>query len=192
MHHKTKLKTVNLWISAIRRHIKILWVAFDLAFVRERVWGFIQYQLSCVIIPLLAIATFFFYRLGNPSLPFLPTDASVSWWILFAIRSYLTLQLAYVTEYLFVDVLAMRSPISVQMIGPLATLYTINAKGWVSNAKCFIQLYELQIQIPTHFFPPSTNHSLSFLPSGVFGISCWYMETISFTNIGYGLQILKC
>ncbi|KAL7519408.1 hypothetical protein ACHAWX_004170 [Stephanocyclus meneghinianus] len=130
VHHKGKLKTVNLWISTLRRQIKLLWAAFDLAFVRERVWGFIQYQLSCVIIPLLAIATFFFYRLGNPSLPFLPTDASVSWWILFAIRSYLTLQLAYVTEYIFVDVMAMRSPISVQMIGPLATLYTINAKGW--------------------------------------------------------------
>eukprot|EP00804_Cyclotella_cryptica_P009864 CCRYP_014152-RA/>CCRYP_014152-RA protein AED:0.26 eAED:0.26 QI:897/1/1/1/0.88/0.8/10/620/1334 len=137
IHHKGKLRTVNLWISILRRQLKILWAAFDLAFVREKLWGFIQYQLSCVIIPLLAIATFFFYRLGNPSLAFLPTDASVSWWILFAVRSYLTLQLAYVTEYLFVDVLAMRSPMSVQMIGPLATLYTINAKGWPFLLTCW-------------------------------------------------------
>jgi hypothetical protein len=128
----SKLKTINSWINNIRRQLKILWAAFDFAFVRAKSWDFVQYQLSCVIIPLLAIATFFFYRLGNPTLPFLPNDTSVSWWILFFIRSYLTLQLAYVTEYLFVDVLATRSPLGVQMVGPLVTLYIMNAKGWVS------------------------------------------------------------
>jgi hypothetical protein len=108
VQHKSKLKSVNLWISNLRRQLKMLWAAFDLAFVHEQIWGFIQYQLSCVIIPLVALATFFFYRLGNPSLPFLPNDTSISWWILFAVRCYLTLQLAYITEYLCVDVLAMR------------------------------------------------------------------------------------
>ena len=33
-------------------------------------------------------------------------------------------------EYLFVDVMALRSLVSIDLIGPLATLYTINAKGW--------------------------------------------------------------
>jgi hypothetical protein len=124
-----KLNTIYVWISNLRRQLKILWVALDLPFVREKLWDFIQYQLTCVIVPLLAIAAFFFYRLDNPTLPFLPNDTSVSWWILFVIRSYLTLILAYVTEYLVVDVLATRSPVSVQTFGPLFTLYVMNAKG---------------------------------------------------------------
>jgi hypothetical protein len=94
-------------------------------------WNFFQYQLACIIIPMLAMATFSFYRLGNPTLPFLPNETSVSWWILFTIRSYLTLHLAYVTQYLFVDVFATRSPMGVHMVGPLVTLYIMNAKGWV-------------------------------------------------------------
>ena len=66
--------------------------------------------------------------MNNPLL--FKTDASTSWWILFAIRNYVTLQLAHIVEYLFVDVMALRSLVSINLIGPLATLHTINAKGW--------------------------------------------------------------
>ena len=127
---------------------------------------FLTTCLSLILSSFRCFAAFFYYRLGNPSFDFLPTDASISWWILFAVRSYLTLTLAFITEYLFVDILATRSPLSVlvvrvqvlfsafhcfipfwisftyhlsfiqpivnhhKKIGPLATLYTINAKGW--------------------------------------------------------------
>ena len=42
----------------------------------------------------------------------------------------LFLQLAYVAQYLIVDVSAVRSLFSVKLVGPLATLYIINARGW--------------------------------------------------------------
>ena len=129
-----KPNAFQLWISNSRRQLKLLWAAFDFTFVKEQIWSFVQYQVSCVIVPMLAVAAFFFYRLGNPTLQFLPNDTSVSWWILFAIRSYLTLQLSFMTEYLFVDVLATRSPVTVQTVGPLVTLYIMNAKGWVRTS----------------------------------------------------------
>lgn len=38
--------------------------------------------------------------------------------------------MAYVAQYLIVDVSAVRSLFSVKLVGPLATLYIINARGW--------------------------------------------------------------
>ncbi|KAL7538906.1 hypothetical protein ACHAXR_008875, partial [Thalassiosira sp. AJA248-18] len=133
-----------MWWAELRKQMKVLAVAIDVHYVKERLWAFFQNEVSLFIVPALAISAFFYYsiishtplpalfyyRLNNPTLHFLPTDASISWWILFCVRQYLMLNLAYVSEYFFVDVLAMRSLISVYLIGPLATLYTINAKGW--------------------------------------------------------------
>jgi len=132
-----KLKAVQAWVINFRRQLLLLGAAFDFGFVRNRLWKFIQYEVSCVIVPLLAVATFFFYRLGNPTFPFLPNETSASWWILFIIRSYLTLQLSYATQYIFVDVLATRSPVTVQMFGPLVTLYIMNSKGWPFILTCW-------------------------------------------------------
>lgn len=103
-------------LHALRRQLRILVDAFDIDFVKESLLSFFHNQVSLFIIPALAVAAFFYYRLGNPSLEFLPTEAPISWWILFCIRSYLTLQLAHVSEYLLVDVLATRSPFSVQVV----------------------------------------------------------------------------
>eukprot|EP00970_Alexandrium_tamarense_P009980 scaffold1976_cov187-Alexandrium_tamarense.AAC.9 len=132
-----RFKRVRLFVNYLRRQLKLFYQALDTTFVRKQLWAFFQYQVSCIIVPALAVATFFYYRLGNPTTPFLPTDATISWWILFTIRSYLTLQLAHVTEYFFVDVMAMRSPFSIQLIGPLATLYILNAKGWPFILTCW-------------------------------------------------------
>ena len=41
--------------------------------------------------------------------------------------------MAYIAEYLIVDVSAVRSLLSVRLIGPLVTLYIINARGWPFN-----------------------------------------------------------
>ena len=57
-----KLKAVQLWVSNFRRQLLVLGAAFDFSFVRNRLWRFIQYEVSCIIVPLLAVATFFFYR----------------------------------------------------------------------------------------------------------------------------------
>jgi len=127
---KGRLQKFYRWLAYVRRQLQILAMAFDASEVKEAAWSYFQNQVSFFIIPAVALAAFSYYRLGNPSFEFLPTDASISWLVLFSVRSYLTLTLAYITEYFFVDILATRSPLSVKVIGPLATLYTINAKGW--------------------------------------------------------------
>jgi len=122
-------KRPGFW-SACRRNIRILCDAFDMPYVKERLWSFVHKELSLIIIPLLAIAAFFFYTLGNPSLDFLPSDATLSYWCLFLLRNCITLMLAYVTEYLVVDVFITKSPLALELVGPLPSLYIMNSKGW--------------------------------------------------------------
>jgi hypothetical protein len=69
----------------------MLAVAFDGAYVKERLWNSLQNDVSMFIMPLLSISAFFYYQLNNPILPIFSTDASISWWILFVIRHYVTL-----------------------------------------------------------------------------------------------------
>ena len=82
------------------------------------------------LVPALAVAAFFFYHLGNPSLEKFAHDTTVSGLILFCMRNFITLQLAYTSEYMLVTVLAMRTTLLLDFIGPLSTLYLIQAKGW--------------------------------------------------------------
>jgi hypothetical protein len=48
--------------------------------------------MSMIIVPALAVSAFLYYKMNNPVLPVFPTNASVSWWILFLLRHYVTLQ----------------------------------------------------------------------------------------------------
>lgn len=83
-----------------------------------------------IMLPCL-IAAYLLFRYGNNfELQFLPTDASLSWWLIFFVRQLVTLQLAICTEYIVVDAFAQRSPIAPRLMGPLLTLYTLQAKGW--------------------------------------------------------------
>lgn len=119
---------VRQWLNGFRNRFKMLILAFNFPFVTERMWGFTQNELTMFIVPALAVSYFFFYQMNNPTL--FKTEASISWWILFCLRHYCTFLLACVSQYIFVDVMALQSMLSIQMIGPLATLYTINGKGW--------------------------------------------------------------
>ncbi|KAL7548908.1 hypothetical protein ACHAWF_012175 [Thalassiosira exigua] len=121
---------VLVWWADVRKHMKVFAVAFDAASVKQSLLAFLQNEVSTFIVPALAISAFLYYHLGNPIFAVFGGDASISWSILFVLRNYLTLQLAYAVEYLVVVVMAQRSSLGIQLIGPLATLYTINAKGW--------------------------------------------------------------
>ena len=123
------VRKVISWVDNARKQIRLLAVALDLPFVGESVWSFIQNDVTTYLIPALAVAAFSFYHLGNPS-PKAFAEYSYSEGILFLMRNYITLQLAYASEYMLVDVLAMRSTLLLELIGPLATLYLIQAKGW--------------------------------------------------------------
>jgi hypothetical protein len=125
------LRNVISWVDNARKQIRLLAVALDMPFVGESVWSFIQNDVTTYLIPALAVAAFSFYHLGNPSPKFFANEEySYSEGILFLMRNYITLQLAYASEYVVVDVLAMRSTLLLELIGPLATLYLIQAKGW--------------------------------------------------------------
>lgn len=124
------VRKVMSWVDNARKQIRLLAAALDIPFVGESVWSFIQNDVTTYLIPALAVAVFSFYHLGNPSPKFFANEYSYSEGILFLMRNYITLQLAYASEYIVVDVLAMRSTLLLELIGPLATLYLIQAKGW--------------------------------------------------------------
>lgn len=87
----SRFYTFCVWWNELCKQLKMLAVAFDGAYVKERLWNSLQNDVSMFIIPLLSISAFFYYQLNNPILPIFSTDASISWWILFVIRHYVTL-----------------------------------------------------------------------------------------------------
>jgi len=130
LYDQPAFRKVVSWFKNLRKQMQLLAVAFDLPFVAESSWAFIQNQVTMYLIPALAVSAFLFYHLNNPAPKILAHDASISWLILFGMRNYMTLQLAYGSEYVLVDVLALRSTLLLEIVGPLPTLYIIQAKGW--------------------------------------------------------------
>jgi len=75
------------------------------------------------------LAVILFYGFSNPVEPH--TKASYSWWIVFIlIRQVITFTLAKVTQYLVIDVIAMKTFLVRRYLGPAFTLFIIQAKGW--------------------------------------------------------------
>ena len=91
---------------------------------------FLRTTFAFGIVPCFGIAYVLFHYCGNPTLPFLPGDSALSWWLLFITRQLLTLQLAFATEYVLVEAIACRSPVAIKLFGPLMTLFAMQAKGW--------------------------------------------------------------
>lgn len=79
--------------------------------------------------PSLMAAIVFFYFLRNPSLDFIG-QATLSWWLVFVARQTLTLQLAIISERIFIDGFALKSRYAVNIFSPLLTLCVISSKGW--------------------------------------------------------------
>ena len=83
-----------LWWNDLRKQMRNLAIAFDGDFVKERLWRAFQNEMSVIILPALSISAFLYYKMNNPVLPVFPTNASVSWWILFLLRHYVTYQVS--------------------------------------------------------------------------------------------------
>lgn len=81
-------------------------------------------------IPLFVLAWIFFYHLGNPHFEFLPGNTTMSWWLNFAGRQLLTLEMARMAQFLIIDGLTLRSKLVIQLGGPLLTLLAIQSRGW--------------------------------------------------------------
>lgn len=89
------------WWTELRKQMKMLAIAFNAPFVKERLVSFLKNGVLMFIVPALAVSAFFYYQLNNPSLYILPRNASISYWILFGIRHYLTLQVSGRGRYCF-------------------------------------------------------------------------------------------
>ena len=83
-----------------------------------------------VSIPCFVTAWVLFYYMGNPKFDFMPGTATLSWWLNFVGRQLLVLELARMTEFIFIDVLIMSSKTVVQMLGPWVTIFCLQSKGW--------------------------------------------------------------
>ena len=82
-------------------------------------------------VPCLITSILFFHVSGiNYVVPFLPGNATISWWFLFATRQTVTLGLARMTIYVVVDGFMLGTRLAVQTLGPLLTLTAATGKGW--------------------------------------------------------------
>jgi len=102
----------------------------------KNIFRFFITRFLFVMVPLV-VAAYFLYTYENIELDFLPSHASLSWWLIFLVRQLVTFQLAICTEYIIVDALALRSAVITQVMGPLFTLYAMQAKGWPFIISCW-------------------------------------------------------
>ena len=113
-----------------RSHFGLAEIIHPAAFIQGLLRFLFASTFTFVTLPCVIVAALLFYYLGNPSLSFLPGNASLSWWLLFVARQALILELVIVIQYLAVEGIALRTKWMVYTCGPLVTLWFINAKGW--------------------------------------------------------------
>lgn len=87
--------------------------------------------------PCLLTSWCLFYLLGDPEWEFLPGSATLAWWFLFATRQTVTLGLARLMVYVFVDGFMLGTRLAVQKLGPLLTLIAATSKGWPLILACW-------------------------------------------------------
>lgn len=114
-------------------------------------YGFFKIGLLFILLPCTGVAFILFYLAGNPPTGILDLDrskeegilinkdgdeirgdiASASWWLLFVgVRHISLLLLAKFLEVLFIDILSVRTKCSLRLLGPWATLFMLQTKGW--------------------------------------------------------------
>ncbi|CAJ1961477.1 unnamed protein product [Cylindrotheca closterium] len=81
-------------------------------------------------LPLFVTSWTLFYYAGNPSLEFLPGDATISWWLNFVGRHAFLLQVSYIFQTILIDWIIMSSRLVVAIIGPWATIFCLQSRGW--------------------------------------------------------------
>lgn len=109
---------VMRWIAIVNQdEVK---VSLDKYIHTEVLWG---------MLPLLFAAFFLFYLIGDPDLEFLPSTATLAWYLIFAVRLQLTFALARVTQFLL-ELATIRTSTLAQTSGPLVALTAMQSIGW--------------------------------------------------------------
>jgi hypothetical protein len=79
-----------------------------------------------IAVPLSMAAFILYYYADDPEVDFLPGEETLSWWFNFAARLCVTLELAFLSQWLLVDCILLTTGFA----GPLVTLTFLQAKGW--------------------------------------------------------------
>jgi hypothetical protein len=111
-----------LWVSSLS---KVLNASAILQQIRRILKRFLIIGLPCIVAAFLC-----YYKFGRPHPDFLPEGTSLSWWLLFITRQWVTFELAVTSQYFVVEVLALRTKWVVKWMGPLVTLCVIQSRGW--------------------------------------------------------------
>ena len=109
-----------------------LWALLDVLGPRDICNGikeFFLWTVLVVMVPMLSLAAALYYGLKNPVYNFLPTDATVCWWLIFGARLLATFNLAKATQY-FLEILTTRTRIIVHFLGPFWALVAMQSLGW--------------------------------------------------------------
>jgi hypothetical protein len=77
--------------------------------VKFLVRAIVRSTLLWIALPSAVAALVFYYPLGNPVVDFLPGTVTLAWWFNFVARQAVTLELARMTQYLFIDRMLIRS-----------------------------------------------------------------------------------
>jgi hypothetical protein len=118
--------------------VKSEWEAWG-AFFRPRkshIATYIRNAVLYVILPLTGVAFLLFYFCGNPRTGLTKEDgsptgkASISWWLLFAVRQLVTFTLALALQAFAIDFLALGTKAMLRTAGPVLTLLVVQSKGW--------------------------------------------------------------
>jgi len=112
-------------------------------------WKAAKHHICFIMMPLLIVAFILFYACGNPMAgsheetiaegekdaftedSWNPTvHASFSWWFLLLCRQTFVLACVKTGEVISIDILALRTPLFLKVIGSFATLMLVQARGW--------------------------------------------------------------
>jgi len=112
------------------RRMKRLMKCWNPCEIFYRLLFVLSHSTLVISIPFFIMAWILYYYLGNPSLDFMPGNATLSWWLDFLGRQLLVFEIAHVTEFLLIDVMVMSSKTVVKMLGPWITIFCLQSKGW--------------------------------------------------------------
>jgi hypothetical protein len=119
-------------LSRLKRAYAYLLALFALIGPQD-IWNGIQRFLVeavlLLMVPMLSLSAILFYYFHNPDLNFLPTEATLSWWLIFAVRQLLTWNLSRASQYIL-EICTIRTSLTVRLFGPFVALIALQATGW--------------------------------------------------------------
>ena len=146
------------------------WTNFLAIVQPAEMWASIQHffwtTVVLFMVPCLAGAWIFYYPLDNPDLEFLPSQARLSWFLLFVVRQSVTFTLAQLSQWVLL-LLTTRTTLFVRMAGPLLALVAMQSQGW----PFLVSAWGCWNMVLLHGDAPFVRHWFNFTGIGLFSIT---------------------